>query len=95
MTEVSGISEDGIKTRTRTCPVCVGVGRLKHFVDLKVKYVTHKDAYVYETTDLPDKLILKVPGENIFNEQASRIAPIVNFNINDINVNSALLERVL
>ena len=88
-------SDGEIETYYETCSICRGARNLKHFVDLKVKYITHKDTYVYETTDLPDKLILKGTGENMFNEEASRIGPIVNFYIDDININSALLESVL
>jgi hypothetical protein len=56
-----------------------------------VKFHTHDDDYVYETTDLPDKLILKAKGQNMFDETADRIGPILNFNIDDININSQKL----
>ena len=83
------------ETYRATCPVCKRAKKLKYYVDLKVKYVTHKDTYVYETTDLPDELILKGTGEEMFSEEASRIGPIINFHIENININSAELGRGL
>jgi len=38
----------------------------------------HDDNYVYETTDLPDELILSVSGDVLMNEKAARIGPIIN-----------------
>jgi len=73
------------------CSRCHGAGQLKHFIELKVTFHTHDDDYVYETTDLPDKLILKAKGTNMFEETADRIGPILNYYITEINDNSAKL----
>jgi len=73
------------------CRCCHGAGQLKHFIELKVEFKTHNEQYVYETTDLPDDLILKAQGNQVFAEAADRIGPITNFSVAEINQNSSRL----
>jgi len=75
------------------CSPCEGFGEKKHFLELKVDFYNHVDDYVYGTTDLPDKLILKARGRSIFEETADRIGPIINFEVNEVNENSSLLVQ--
>lgn len=70
------------------CYTCRGSGSLVHYLQLTVDFKDHDDDYVYERTDLPDKLVLKANGEELLNETAYRIGPIFNFHVNEINVES-------
>ena len=57
-----------------------------HYLELTIEFVVHGDVYVYEQTDLPDKLILKVSGEVLINETAYRIGPIFNFHVKVLSI---------
>ena len=71
--------------------MCNGSCQLRHYIRLEVTFHTHEDDYVYETTDLPDELILKADGANLFKETANRIGPIENYYLDEINEHSASL----
>ena len=58
-----------------------------------MKFHTHYDDYVYETTDLPDKLILKAKGQNMFDETADRIAELLN-QVSEVSHNLALVGNI-
>ena len=55
---------------------------------MTVTFHTHVDHYVYETTDMPDELILNGSGTSMFDKTEDRIGPILNFSVNEINENS-------
>lgn len=72
-----------------TCDDCDGYGRLKCFIQLKVKYNNHDDDYVIETTDLPDHLVTKVGGIPLFQHEAPLVWPIAGYPLQEMNDNSA------
>ena len=72
-------------------PFQSGSGYLIHYLQLTVEFMDHDDKFIYETTDLPDDLILGATGEDLLNKTAFRIGPIFNFHVNAINVQSLKL----
>ena len=68
-----------------------GSGLLIHYLQLTVEFKNHDDQYIHEKTDLPDKLVLSVTGEELLNETAYRIGPVFNFHVTEINVESSRL----
>ena len=73
------------------CESCKGMGQLKHHIAVDISFLTQTDEYLHESTDFPSTLINDVTGSTLFEEEALRIGPIQNFNVEEINVNSSLL----
>jgi len=60
-------------------------------LQLTIEFKNHNDQYIHEQTDLPDKLVLNVTGEELLNESAYRIGPVFNFHVTEINIESSRL----
>ena len=76
------------------CTTCNTHGHLVHYLQLTVQYQDHNNNYVYETTDLPDELILSASGDVLMNEHAFRVGEIVNFHINVSNTCTTINNSV-
>ncbi|KAL8611295.1 hypothetical protein ACOMHN_013726 [Nucella lapillus] len=74
-----------------TCHVCDGYWKLRHYIELKVKYKDHKDDYILEQTDMPDELIRDVGGKPVFEQVLPRVWPVSTYPINEVNENSKRL----
>ena len=62
-----------------------------HFLQLTVAFINREDNYVHENTDLPNELILSVGGEEILSETGYRVGAVINFCVEDVNVNAKSL----
>lgn len=71
-----------------TCDDCDGYGKLKCFIQLKVKFNNHDDDHVIERTDLPDELVTKVGGNKLFEHEAPLVWPIKDYPVKEINEKS-------
>uniref|UniRef100_T1J670 Ssu-2 homolog n=1 Tax=Strigamia maritima TaxID=126957 RepID=T1J670_STRMM len=69
------------------CKTCAGRGQIKVFIRLNVSWTNHIDDHVSEKTDLPSKLVKRVSGHLILDDQQANVCPINHFP--DITVNAA------
>jgi len=58
-----------------TCGTCEGMGRLRHFALLHVRWSTRTSSEQIERTDLPDNLVALAGGDEIHREEEARIEP--------------------
>lgn len=72
----------------RVCPACDGYRAIRCFIQLKVKFKTHKEEYIKEDSDLPDHLVADVKWITMFEQTHEQLAPIEGFPIPEIDIKS-------
>lgn len=61
------------------CPTCQGCGKLKYYLQMLVKWRTHKDEAINSRVPIPEDLLTKVTGTVVLDERGSRVYPLTNF----------------
>ena len=62
-----------------TCPCCHGARQLRWFVELKIKWKSHKNEHIVEhgsATGLPDNLVKRVHGTPVADLTAEAVLPL-------------------
>jgi len=71
-----------------SCKTCDRTGKVRIFVQLKVKFDTHFDDFVSNKTSLEDQDIKQVHGVSVLDEVVSKVFPLNGFPENDVTEGS-------